>query len=60
MALLLQLVKMDQVARLSEVQVNVLISQLETELLRNDVIKRELTGKANEYMKALGGGGTGS
>jgi hypothetical protein len=57
MALLLQLVRADLVSRLSEVQVNVLISQLEGELLRNEVVRKELSGKANEFVKTLQQGG---
>jgi hypothetical protein len=57
MALLLQLVRADLVTRLSETHLNVLISQLEGELLRNDVVRKELTTKANEFVKQLGATG---
>ena len=57
MALLLQLVRSDLVARLNETHLNVVIAQLEGELLRNDVVRKELTGKANEFIKQLGATG---
>ena len=55
---LLQSVKWEVLVRLTESQLTIVNTQLETELLTNETIKRELGNKAKELTKGLGGGPT--
>lgn len=55
MAILLQSVKWESLRKLSEIQLTLLNAHLEAELQNNDVIKRELSNKAAEHLKTIGG-----
>jgi hypothetical protein len=54
--ILLQSVRLENLLRLSEAQLTLVNTQLETELLTNATIKRELGNKIQDVMKGLGGG----
>ena len=57
---LLQLIKWNDLVSLSDADLARVNTRLETEILSNDIVKRELSNKAKELTQNFGQGGSSS